>query len=43
VVPLAPALWVEIVRGYPPQFAPSQITGTFEALFKAALKTLPKD
>ncbi len=43
VVPLSPAMTVEIVRGYPPQFAPSQITETFEALFRAELKKVPKD
>lgn len=43
VVPLSPALWVEIVRGYPPQFAPSRITEAFEGLFQAELKKLPRD
>lgn len=43
VVPLAPSLPVEIVRGYPPQFAPSRITEAFAALFEAELKKLAKD
>lgn len=43
VVPLSPALGVEIVRGYPPQFAASRITEAFDALFQAELKKLPKD
>jgi DNA-binding transcriptional LysR family regulator len=40
VVPLSPALPVEIVRGYPPQFAPSRNTEAFQALFEAELKKL---
>jgi DNA-binding transcriptional LysR family regulator len=40
---LAPALPVEIVRGYPPQFAPSRTTEEFAALFEAELRKLPKD
>lgn len=43
VVTLSPALWVEIVRGYPPQFAPSRITEAFEGLFQAELKKLTRD
>jgi DNA-binding transcriptional LysR family regulator len=43
VVPLTPALPVEIVRGYPPQFAPSRTTEAFVALFEAELKKLAKD
>jgi DNA-binding transcriptional LysR family regulator len=43
VVPLSPAIGVEIVRGHPPQFAPSRITEAFDALFQAELKKLPKD
>lgn len=43
VVPLAPALRVEIVRGYPPQFAPSRMAESFEALFQAALGKLPAE
>lgn len=40
VIPLSPAMQVEIVRGYPPQFAPSRITEAFDALFQAELKRL---
>lgn len=43
VVPLSPALPVEIVRGYPPQFAPSRNTEAFQAVFDAQLKRLAKD
>lgn len=42
-MPLSPALWVEIVRGHPPQFAPSRTTDAFDALFQAELRKLPKD
>lgn len=40
VVPLSPALPVEIVRGFPPQFAPSRNTQAFLAVFEAELKKL---
>ena len=43
VVPLAPVLPVEIVRGYPPQYAPSQMAEAFAALFQGELKKLPRD
>ncbi|MDB5900390.1 MAG: LysR family transcriptional regulator [Ramlibacter sp.] len=43
VVPLTPSLAVEIVRGYPPQFAPSRTTEAFVDLFEAQLKALPKE
>ncbi len=43
VVPLSPALPVEIVRGYPPQFAPSRSTEAFLAVFEAQLKKLGRD
>ena len=43
VVPLSPALPVEIVRGYPPQFAPSRSTEAFQAVFEAQLKKLTRD
>lgn len=43
VLPLSPASWVEIVRGYPPQFAPSRTTEAFDAIFQAELRKLPKD
>jgi DNA-binding transcriptional LysR family regulator len=38
ILPLSPALPVEIVRAYPPQHAPSRITETFCAAFVAELK-----
>jgi DNA-binding transcriptional LysR family regulator len=40
VLPLAPALPLEIVRAYPPQHAPSRMTEAFEDLFTAELKKL---
>lgn len=43
VVPLAPALPVEIVRAYPPQHAPSRITEAFGAVFLAELKKAAQD
>ena len=43
VVPLSPALPVEIVRAYPPQHAPSRITEAFGAAFAAELKKLRTD
>lgn len=41
IVPLAPASAVEIVRGYPAQFAPSRNTEAFVALFEEELAKLP--
>lgn len=43
VVPLTPALPVEIVRGYPPQYAASQMAEAFEEFFRAALGKLARD
>ena len=43
VLPLAPALPVEIVRAYPPQPAPSRLTEAFGALFAVELKKLSTD
>lgn len=40
VLALAPAMPVEIVRAYPPQFAPSRIAEAFDALFHAELRKL---
>lgn len=43
IVPLAPALPVEIVRAYPPQHAPSRITEAFGAAFMAELKNMARE
>ena len=43
VLPLLPALPVEIVRAYAPQHAPSRITEAFSAFFSAELKKLAPD
>lgn len=40
LLPLAPATWVEIVRGYPPQFAPSRHTEELVRLFEEQLAGL---
>ena len=43
VVRLSPVLPVEIVRGYPPQHAPSRMAEAFSAVFAAELRKLAPD
>jgi DNA-binding transcriptional LysR family regulator len=43
IVPLSPALPVEIVRAYPPQHAPSSMTESFCAAFMTELEKLAQD